>query len=317
MQVGTNILIHPDTTGPGKFGRRLAAALLDCGIVLRPGPGLGDSVFLASGMLHPHEYSFHRHLKIVHRIDNTGELYPWDGTQWTADTEHIRYTYKNAHTHIFQTEWSARQFAACPELYVDTKDYTVTFNGVPLRPLDDSVKGNGILCSICNTWSMTRLYGFDKYLLPHLRQIFTDIPEFKWMVVGKVEPLLSALAEHGLSEFIGSRILPYQFPADLDKVRKASDGFIHLLCHDSCPNSVVESVMYSLPGITLDTGAAELIGDGSMSFSEPTAEDLTQAIQSILCENKERRILTYQYAAKHLDITKVAERYANVITSAA
>jgi len=179
-----------------------------------------------------------------------------------------------------------------------------------LFPLDNKVRGNGILSSICNTWNMTRLYGYIKYLFPHLNQIFADIPDFKWMIVGKVEPLLTSLAEHGLTHHIGSRILPVMFPADLDAVRKVSDGFIHLLYHDSCPNSVVESVMYSLPGITLNTGAAELLGDGGISYNKPTAEDLIQAIKSILYHNKERRILAHQHAVKYLDIMKVAQKYA-------
>ena len=315
MKVGTNILIHPDTTGPGKFGRRLAVALLDYGVILQPGPR--GEVFLASAILHPHEYDFPKYFKIVHRIDNTGELYPWDGTQWTTDTKHIQYAYEHADAYIFQTEWSAQQIANNPNLYKKPQDYEVIFNGVLPQSLDSLPKGTGIFCSICNTWNMTRLYGYIKYLIPHLRQIFTTVPDFKWMVVGKVAPLLEELTNQGLGEFIGSRIIPVNYPANLDEVRKMSDGFIHLLCHDSCPNSVVESVMYSLPGITLNTGAAELIGDAGFSFDSPTGEQLTLAIQSILFENQKRRIITHQFATENLNIAKVAERYANVIKSVA
>lgn len=315
MRVGTNILVHPDTTGPGKFGRRLARALVNENIELLPGPC--SSVFLASSILEPPEYHYTNSMKIIHRVDNTGELYPWDGKHWTPDTKNVQYVYEKATRHIFQTEWSAQQFALHPELYSKPKDYQVIFNGVPLMPLDDKPRGDGIFVAISNTWNPTRMYGYLKFLFPYLKDILDNVPNLKIQFVGKIEPVISEVYNHGLESYIAKRILFVSFPADLDLVRSKADGFIHFTYHDSCPNSVVESVMSSLPGITLNTGASELIGDAGFSFNQPTSFELIEAFNQILNNNTEYRQRVHKFASQNLDITQVAKQYANILRECA
>lgn len=310
MKVGTNILIHPDTTGPGKFGRRLRSALAEYGITLLPGP-VGP-VFLASSILQPHEYNYVGRMKILHRVDNTGEMYPWDGKHWTPDTRHVQYVYERADKHIFQTEWSARQFAKLPKMFSEPKDYTVAFNGVPLRELDAEPRKSYTMASICNTWNMTRMHGYFETFVPHFREIIKAIPNFQWMIVGKVGPLIEQLGFRGLSKYVGAHIIPMPYPADLHNIRSIVDGFIHLVYQDSCPNSVTESLMYSLPGIVLmNSGARELVGDAGFAMGQtPTADDFILALQTIFDNEEEYRRKAHAQASNHLDIHKVAGVYA-------
>ncbi len=312
LDVGTNILVHPTTTGPGKFGRRLQEALRLYDINLRPGPA--SSVFLASSILEPHEYDFVGKMKILHRVDNTGEMYPWDGQHWTPDTKHVQYIYERADKHIFQTEWSAQQFKKFPKMFSEPKDYVVAFNGLQRRHMNFKLWDIGYkFCSICNTWNMTRMYGYLENFIPHFKAIVEAIPDFKWVIVGKVDPLLEQLRFRGLEKYIGVNIIPQAYPANLAMIRDDCDGFIHLVYQDSCPNSVVESAMYALPGIVLkNSGAAELIGDGGIILDgEITSNDLISAIKDIHDDNINYRSKVYNQACDKLDIVKIAGTYAD------
>ncbi|MCI0558119.1 MAG: hypothetical protein MN733_06460, partial [Nitrososphaera sp.] len=246
MKIATNIFDSPETTGPGNFARRLASRLTARGVALLPEHAHGAptaDIYFCSAFFDPHRLTYAKHRKspAILRVDGRGA---------GADRDRVAFSHREADFCIYQSEFSKNLLQA--ELGIP-KNWCVIHNGIECAKGVSLIPHNAKFVSICNTWNETRWSNFRDAVARHLSAIVAMYPGFKWVIVGKTD-LVKAELKHPSVGFVN-------YPADLDKIRKDAIACIHLVQHDSCPNSLIESLSYGLPAIVWkDSAGPELIG---------------------------------------------------------
>jgi glycosyltransferase involved in cell wall biosynthesis len=258
--IATNILNSPETSGPGKFGRRLANELLRHGIAFENihTADRADLVFI-SALLPQNIYhlvkSRGRPTNIVMRIDGVGEMAPG---AYNADFEDVKWSHEHADYVIYQSYWS-RQYV---EGHTNCKtEGRIIYNGINNLGTDltRDITSNEFI-SICNTWNYVRNENYIPAIVDNFPQIVNAYPSFVWRVVGKYAEIEKIIRERIPADMVEKSIRFSNFPADLHEIRSNAFACIHLVPRDSCPNSLIESMSYGLPSIVWHESAGpELI----------------------------------------------------------
>ena len=305
MRVATNIFNSPANTGPGNFGRRLAAALSPLGIqMLMHHSNQHGDVFLGNAFLD----GYRGDVPAILRVDGPGVY---------GDIPRVEEAHKNADIVIYQSEFS-RGVLQNQHDYVPEKFYVIN-NGVELPTTYRDKTEELNIISVVHNWNEGRYKHFYHVMYNNLKTLSHEFPNLVWTIVGKYEPFYEAI---GFSHPISDKHIRFvKFTPDLDMLRRTATMCIHIVEGDSCPNSVIESLAYGLPCIVWHNSAGpELIDDWTKSagaiLSTYRAQDIVGAISSILNNYKEYSDSARRLAEEKFDINVVARKYARVFHEA-
>lgn len=297
MKIATNIFDSPSNTGPGNFARRLAQKLETCGVRFIDASLVNEAnIYYCSAMFNRTimHAAKHNHIPCIVRIDGLGV---------GDDYEKVKEAYVKADHVIFQSEYSK-------DLFERTHNYvrpnvSVIHNGVemPQTSAWGTATSNKFI-TICNTYNAVRWNNHRDAIFNNLDKILEYNPQFKWVIVGKVEGLRFAHT-HPAIEFV-------DYPANLDEIRSNAYAVIHLVQDDSCPNSLIESMAYGIPAITWKESAGpELIGYGraGVIIDDFDANKLIDAMKNLDKNWIAMSNASYKIVHSNLSIDVCAERY--------
>jgi glycosyltransferase involved in cell wall biosynthesis len=117
------------------------------------------------------------------------------------------------------------------------------------------------------------------------------------------------LVTRGLAErvrFLGAR-------KDVERLLGAADAFVFASAQEGMPNAVLEALAAGLPVVATPIGAAanlRRVGDGRITFAEPTPEALADAVRSLAT----RPGLVPNGLVQTHDLAGVARRYRQLYT---
>lgn len=299
MKIATNIFDSPENTGPGNFARRLASQLSARGVQFVDSSLVNESniyycsAFFNRTIMHAAK---HNHVPCVIRIDGLGA---------GPDYGRVKEAYINADIVIFQSEFSKRLFESTHN-FVHPNVFVI-HNGIELPQNINLIPHNAKFLSVCNTWNETRWCNFREAVAKHLPAIVSKYPGFKWVIAGKADLPRSEINNPAV-EFVN-------YPADLDKLRRDAIGCIHLVQHDSCPNSLIESMSYGLPSIVWkDSAGPELIGydKAGIVLNDFSEESIIKAIDLLSRKWTEFNRNALELVEKQWNIVATAQKYLEV-----
>ncbi|MHA2063659.1 MAG: glycosyltransferase family 4 protein, partial [Candidatus Thorarchaeota archaeon] len=295
-------------TGPGNFGRRLAAALSSLGISMLPSHVMqSPDVFLGNAFFD----GFDNNIPAILRVDGPGIR---------GDIARVAAAHKYADVVIYQSEYS-RGVLQTKHNYVPQVSYVIN-NGTKLPNVyHDRTKDIDVL-SICHNWSQERYEHFYHAVYSNLSWLAHEFPRFRWNVIGKYQPFKDAttLCSSVHPDTADKHVRYIEFTPNLDMIRRAATLCIHIVGGDSCPNSVIESMSYGLPCIVWhDSAGPELIDydQGGVVLNGYGADEIVTAVRTILDNYEQYSQNARRLAEEKFDINVVAKKYAEVFHAAA
>jgi glycosyltransferase involved in cell wall biosynthesis len=340
LQISTNFFHQLPTTGPGKFGRRLAEHLIKYDIEFKAMLQKNQHGVLACHFLpkQPLSFSVCNNLPIIQRIgslgvgvDNYYNIH--SGLKGFQDYDALQNNYRMSQHIIFQTEFAKRTFVEHTGL--DNKPFDICMNGIKPNNRIKFKEKKPILFSACWNWSNGREI-FPLYVIKAMKMLSFDIPDIKYIIVGNTHSLVDKMQRINEVvpdypdvdlDFINRHVELRPFIADpneLDNIKRQSAIFMHLVRYDACPNTVIESMNSGLPCIGHeDSGSTEIIGgagyvvpvrEGAPKTAQNCDIDVLAFAISGLLNNQEMFFERVRERVNTvLNIENVAKKYAEII----
>ncbi len=312
IRVATNLLDSPAHSGPGKFGRLLAKHIAPLGVDLLPSHTLmrGARAYLGSAIIPPNIVNFAKQneIPIILRLDGVGEIFPY-GT-FNDDFSRVKYAHANADYVIYQSNF-ARQYVQRTTRFIPTR-CGVILNGIEVSPpvIRAPEKTDRDFISICNNWTEFRYHIFKKAILDNFKTLKAQHPHLRWVIIGKNEKFKRLVGSVDGIEFVG-------FTEDLDKLRREAYGVIHLVGKDSCPNSLIESMSFSLPAIVWhESGGPEIALSGGVVLQNTEPKSVLNAFNTIEQNYQNMSLAAHKSIMSNCNILDVAVKYKKAILEA-